>query len=198
MIASNTGAPESDGDPWFIMEHINGVTLRDFVGTNPMNFRDKLLTTISLLNIVREIHSRNIVHRHIHPANIIVRTQLDSNKIDLVLTDFSQACPISDDEPNNRTIFDNDRDYIRNTFYQATQLERQSSTGNDDYNAQNKKLVCTPSIDTSSVCALLFWLITKREPKGSRNIHGEAPHQEKIHKNTIDKELTKATGKPGL
>jgi serine/threonine protein kinase len=177
------------------MKHIKGVTLREFVRTNPMNLRDKLIITIKLLKIVHEIHSRNIVHRYIKPEDIIIRTPINPDEIDLVLIDFSKACLIQNDETNNRMIFDDDLDDIMNTFYQATQLERQSSTGNENHNQQNKNLVCSPSIDTSSVCAVLSWLITGRDPKESKNINGEAPHQLKAHINIIDEELKKATGK---
>jgi serine/threonine protein kinase len=193
---------ESNNQPWIIMKHIQGSTLREFVRLNSMNFRDKLIITIKLLNIVREMHSRNIVHRHINPENIIIPTLSDTEKhhnlhgsdqINLVLIGFSQACLTQDNEANNRMIFEDDLHHIPNTFYQAPQLEGQSSMNNE--NERDKNILCSPGIDTSSVCAVLFWLITGRDPKESKNIEEKAPHQLKAHINIIDEELKKATGK---
>jgi serine/threonine protein kinase len=178
------------------MEYIEGVTLREFIRTtNPVSFRHKLIITLNLLNIVKEIHSRNIVHRHINPDNIMIRTPLVdaennhhllyNDKINLTLIGYSRACVTQDDELNNRMIFEDDRNHLWNTFYQTPQLEGQMST--DD-------LIRSPTIDTSCVCAVLFWMITKDDPKESRNIHIEAPHQRKEYIKLIHDELKRATG----
>jgi serine/threonine protein kinase len=208
LLASNINAQsgiESNNDPWIIMEHIKGVTLLEFIKTtNPISFRDKLILTIKLLNIIREMHSRKIVHRYINPDNIIVRTQLDTenhhnlhyfDQINLVLISFSRACFSQNDELNQNIILADDCNHIRNTFYQAPQLERQPPTDNSNESQQAKNLQCNPTIDISSICAVLFWLITKCNPKESRNIHGEAPHHLKNHANIIDEEVMRATGK---
>jgi serine/threonine protein kinase len=195
---------ESDNEPWIIMEHINGVTLNEFVKPKSISFRDKSILTIKLLNIVREMHRRNIVHRHIKLDSIIIKTQSDtenrqnlrySDQINLFLIDFSQACFIQNNEYNQTMIFQDALDHIQNNFYQVLQLERQPSTDDENENQQDKSMLYSPTIDTSSVCAVLFWLITDEYPRGSRDIHGNAPHQRGKFIDIINEQLKKATGK---
>jgi len=195
---------ESDNEPWIIMEHINGVTLNEFGKPKSISFRDKSILTIKLLNIVREMHHRNIVHCHIKLNNIIIKTQSDtenrhnlrySDQVNLFLIDFSQAYLIQNNEYNQSMIFQDARDHIQNTFYQVPQLERLPSIDDENENRRDKKRVYSPTIDTSSVCAVLFWLITDEYPRGSRDIHGNAPHQQVKFIDIINEQLKKATGK---
>lgn len=186
------------------MEHIKGVTLRKFIETNPVSFRHKLIITLNLLNIAKQIHFRNIVHRHINPHNIMIITPLvdakndhdlfHNDKIDLILIDYSRACTVQDDEPNTRIIFEDDRNHLWNTFYQTSQLEGKMSTDGSDANQLPTNLIRSSTIDTSYVCAVLFWMITRDDPKESRNIHGQAPHQRKEYIKPICDELKKVTG----
>lgn len=193
---------ESNNDSRIVMEHIKGCTLSDFIKKNSINLSNALIITLKLLKLVKQIHCRNIVHRNIKPENIIIRDQLDveSNnnnqpcydKINLALIDFSVAYINQGNDQNieqNRMIFEDNHDPMLNNFYQAPQFERQTST--DDIN----KHKYSQTIDTSLICAILFWMITKSYPRESRNIHGEAPHELKNHIDAINEKLQKATGK---
>ena len=199
FIASNFTAQmtiESDNDPWIIMKRIEGVTLSEFIHSTSASFRDKLEITLDLLNIVKGLHSRNVVHRYINPDNIMIKTSSDGtdDHNSLFLIDFCRAYLTQDDDPSNKMIFEDDRNHIWNAFYQPSELEKQPSIDDNNNNSKRKNMACTRSIDASYVCAVLFWMITECPPRESRNIHGEAPHQRKDHASAIKAELTKATG----
>ena len=169
---------QSNNDPWIIMEYINGVTLLNYVKSRSMNFRDKLIITRKLLHLIEKIHSRNIVHRYMKPDNIIVTTP--HNEISLFFIDLTQAYSME-------SVGD-DHVHLINPFYQPIQFEKES---NDEHRSD----LCNPSIDTTFVCAILFWLITEHHPKESKNIDEEAPHQRGKFVKIIEDEVTKATGK---
>jgi serine/threonine protein kinase len=210
FIASNLNATngiESNNDLWIITEYIEGDTLSDFIGKSSVELEDALIITFKLLNIVKQMHSRNIVHRNIRPENIIIRKQLNvennqnlkcCDKISLVLTGFSFACIHQENDENNvhnnTAIFKDNQNQIWNNFYQVPQFETQSSTNGINKN-QQRNFQCSSTIDTTLICAILFWLITKCYPRESRNIHEQAPHELIDHANLIDKELDRATGK---
>lgn len=149
------------------------------------------------------MHSRNVVHRYIKPENIIIKTEYhsenpshhDPDGIRLFLIDFGGASLTENDERNQNTIFANGPNYILNHFHQACQLERQPSVQDDQQVQRDENVIYSSTIDTTSICAMLFWLITKEYPKASRDIHGKAPHQQGQFSNIISNELTKATGK---
>ena len=195
--------PQLNNEPWIIMEHINGVTLRDFVKSQSTNLPEKLIITRKLLYLIEEIHLRDIVHRYIKPENILVTTRShaqndphyhDVDEVKLHLIDFSEACLVGNEENTQRTIFQYASDYRQNTFYQPCQLQKQSSIVEENEDLRNEDTDYHPSIDTSFVCAILFWLITKHDPKGSQDIDKVATHRQAKYSNIIDRESLRAAG----
>ena len=201
VLTSNFDLPsniEPENEPWIILEYIDGVSLREFVKTRPITFQDKLIITLKLLHVIEQMHSRNVVHRYIKPDNIIITTQChpaNSNEIDLFLIDFSGASLTENDERNQNTIFANGPNHILNNFHQACQLVRQPSIQDNDQDQRDEQIIHSPTIDTTSICAILFWLITKEYPRASFNIDDKAPHQRGKLPKIINEELTRATGK---
>lgn len=70
-----------------LMEYVDGVTLRDFLATNPSEqLRHRIMT--QLLDAVAYLHARQIVHRDLKPSNIMITHNGNNVKlIDFGLSD---------------------------------------------------------------------------------------------------------------
>ncbi|CAF3972183.1 unnamed protein product, partial [Rotaria magnacalcarata] len=203
--------------PWIIMGNIEGVTLHDFVPTTSIDLHNALIITLKLLHTVKQINRRNVIHRNINPHNIIIKTssikennqnQSSFENINLVLIDFDLAyIDQQTDEHNQKMdgIFYSDnidlinplkckRPQSNQIFYRVPQIEKRSMINHVVKNEQDDNLCRSSTIDTSHICAILFWLITKSYPRESRDIDGKAPHEKKHHIRIIEEELTRASG----
>ena len=173
---------------WIIFEHISGESLFDFAKRNKCNLRDGLRIARQILTIVKQIHDRNMIHRNIHPKNILVRGQ--SDEINLTLFDFDSAW------------YDGCQDITQqlgNDFYRMPQFEeRRNIDSNSRDHQEFKQQRCSPTIDATGVCAILFWLITGREPRESRDISDSAPHNIRDNGKMITKKISDMTGKVNL
>lgn len=202
MLVTNIDS-SSANQPWIIMEHIKGRNLLDYVKCQSMNLHENLIITRKLLHLIKDIHSRNIVHRYIHPKNILVtirsrvpsnRSHHDVNQVNLHLIDFSEAYPAGNEEIIQGIGFQSASDHRQNSFYQPPQLQRQPSIEDENDHPQNEYFDYHPSIDTSFVCAILFWLVTKHYPKDSQDIDNVPTHRQAKYSEIIDKESIRAAG----
>ncbi|UJR11175.1 hypothetical protein I4U23_015356 [Adineta vaga] len=197
FLTSNTILPE---DPWIIMEKIEGVTLKEYIRNNPPNLHEALVITLDLLTIVKQIHTRNIVHRNITPDNIMIRNLFDLSYMDrLVLTGCSSSVfSDSDTTQNLHNVFNEDFDdridHPNKLFYRVPQMQIQQNRTDATDEEERKKSCRSPTIDSSHICAILFWMITKKYPKESKNIENAAPHELKGNIIGIKNEIEKATG----
>jgi serine/threonine protein kinase len=75
---------DSKKDVSFVMEYIEGVTLKDYINQNGSLLKNDLKTIFSqILEAVNYIHSKGYVHRDIKPSNFIV-----GNTGNVILLDF--------------------------------------------------------------------------------------------------------------
>lgn len=77
------------GMPYFVMDHIDGVTFTDYLAKRP-RMREAMGTYVQLASTVAQLHEQGICHRDLTPDNIMVRT---GEKSRVILLDFgcSQA-----------------------------------------------------------------------------------------------------------
>jgi len=63
---------EFKGRPFFVMEHVEGLSLREIIRQRKLSIAEAVTLTIQLCEGLQEAHESGIVHRDIKPSNIIV------------------------------------------------------------------------------------------------------------------------------
>ncbi|CAF0877998.1 unnamed protein product [Adineta steineri] len=194
---------------WTIMDYISLSTLEKFIDTlGGIDLLDAIKLTQKLLLTIKEIHGKGIVHRDIKPKNLLVihndDSQIETAEIHIV--DFGLAY-IENRDDIDWSSFEEKEQFREtnfgytygNIFYRAPQLNPLSWKGKTqkEQNAlQNVRR--SPTIDASSICAILFWLITDIEPGPKhRNVMNLAPHQCKEAQNRIDVKIGEAVDGKG-
>ena len=66
------GGVTTDGLPYFVMEHIEGQSIRDYCDSRRLNTLERLRLFRSVCSAVHYAHQNLIVHRDIKPGNILV------------------------------------------------------------------------------------------------------------------------------
>ncbi|CAF5134286.1 unnamed protein product, partial [Rotaria sp. Silwood1] len=192
---------------WAIMTFIKGVTLKEYV-TQRYNHKqgftllDALTLTEKLLFIVKGIHKMGIVHRDLKPDNIMITYENynnSTNKAQVFVIDFGLSYIETqenieidwskyDQDPYQTEIGDS----IGNRWYRVPQLNKQDVSQMTDKQKNDLCYVIRRSrtIDASSICAILFWMLTQIVPQRIRDrITNLAPHQQattKINKKIND------------
>ncbi len=160
------------------MKLIDGERLTDYIKSNKVDLREALQITQQLLNIIKQIHARNVIHRDIQPKNILI------NQADMMLINFSSAWINDNQQAQSIEDFN---DQLGNNFYRMPQFEKRPD--------ETEQFRYSPTIDTTGICAILFWLITGHEPKESQDIWGHPPHKLRDNPKIIENKIFELTGK---
>ncbi|MCA9192670.1 MAG: protein kinase [Planctomycetales bacterium] len=77
------------GQPYFVMELVNGAPLTKFCDEAKLGIRERLELMVQIANAVQHAHHKGIVHRDLKPANILV-TVIDGKPVPKII-DFGLA-----------------------------------------------------------------------------------------------------------
>jgi serine/threonine protein kinase len=131
-------------------------------------------------------------HRDIQPKNILIEQRSNMNELNLMLINFSSAWI-------NNYQFEDIDEQLGNAFYRMPQFENRSiDTEQNEAHQQLKQFQYSPTIDTTGICAVLFWLITGHEPKESQDIWGQPPHKLRENPKVIERKINEVTGSKQL
>jgi len=80
------GGSTADGQPYLVMEYVEGVPINEFCRSREMSIGDRLRLIQKVCGAVQFAHQRLVIHRDLKPANVLVR--IDGEP---VLLDFGIA-----------------------------------------------------------------------------------------------------------
>ena len=92
------GGISESGQPWFVMEYVDGVPLHDWAATARPTLAQRLDLFRQLAEAVAYAHGKLVVHRDLKPGNVLVDAQGLPH-----LLDFGVAKVLEEDETDART-----------------------------------------------------------------------------------------------
>ncbi|HEY6941438.1 protein kinase domain-containing protein [Dokdonella sp.] len=67
------GGTTADGQPYLVMEYVDGVPLNEFCRARDLPLRERLQLLLKICSAVQYAHQRLVIHRDLKPANVLVR-----------------------------------------------------------------------------------------------------------------------------
>ncbi|MBS0215011.1 MAG: protein kinase [Proteobacteria bacterium] len=66
------GGISAEGEPWFVMERVDGVAIDQWCDQHGLGLRDRITLFLQVLDAVRYAHRNLVVHRDLKPSNLLV------------------------------------------------------------------------------------------------------------------------------
>lgn len=84
-------AQAGGGQPYFVMEYVNGQSLTDYCDTRRLTVRERLRLFLRVTDAVQHAHQRLVIHRDLKPSNILVAEADGQKEPQMKLLDFGVA-----------------------------------------------------------------------------------------------------------
>jgi serine/threonine protein kinase len=146
-IARVLDSGHTDGHPFIVMEHVDGVTLDVFVKRNTPTLDDKLALFAQLCDGVQYAHDNGVIHRDLKPANVMVREAGG-----VAILDFGVARPAG-----------STRSHRGDVVGTLTYMAPEQAAGRIDE--------IDPRADVYALGVVLFELVTGAVPHELRGLH---------------------------
>jgi serine/threonine protein kinase len=69
---------DHDGQPFIVMEFLEGQTLNDLMGKGPLPTEKALELAVQIVDGLEHAHAHGIFHRDVKPANIFIKRSMNS------------------------------------------------------------------------------------------------------------------------
>lgn len=96
-------AAEVGGDPFIVMEYIEGESLRDRLARGPLPVDETLQVAVEIADALSEAHLRRVVHRDLKPANVMITRAGHVKVMDFGLAKRSLSTPDATTEEQTLT-----------------------------------------------------------------------------------------------
>jgi serine/threonine protein kinase len=92
-----------DGQPYFVMEYVDGLSITQYCDAKKLNVRDRLELFIQVCEGVQHAHQKAIIHRDLKPSNVLV-VEVDGKPVPRII-DFGIAKAFSPQPADEQTLF---------------------------------------------------------------------------------------------
>lgn len=140
------GGVSVEGQPYFVMEYVDGATLRDWIAASRPDLGARVDVFLQLCEAVAHAHRHLVVHRDIKPENVLVAGNGHAR-----LLDFGIAKLLGADEDGEHTAIE--RRFVSRAYAAPEQIEGDPTT---------------TATDVYQLGALLFELLTGARFDSSR------------------------------
>ena len=94
----------SDEMPYFVMDYVEGLTLKDAMKSNKLSDRRKLRIIMQVAKALGYAHKNNVIHRDIKPGNILLDREGNARVVDFGIARLSEDTEVSSVREEGMTV----------------------------------------------------------------------------------------------